>query len=378
MRGNLKGAVIARLNLAEPHLSGVAKKLEAQRAALAAATGPVELYALAGADITCNGAVVQAGGTGRQAARRAYYLGFYRYLARQVRGLDYVYIRYPRSSPLFLWMLARLRAHNPGLVVLIELPSFPYHTENVSLRDKVFGAIDRVSRPLLRFVADRIVTFSRAPRIFGLPTIATDNGVDVAALAPLAAPPADGPLKIFGVANLSFWHGYDRLIAGLAAYRGARAVAFDIAGAGQQLARLQADVAAAGLQDVVRFHGPQHGAALKALMQGAHLGASSIGMHRLDVDTSNLKSREYCARGLPFLIAYPDRDFGDDFPFAFHAPADDSPVDIAALVAWYDGLETTHPDHRTAMRAYAEDRLSWHSKMAPVCDVVQSLAAGRG
>lgn len=376
MRGDLKGAVIARLNLSEAHLSGVAKKLQAQRSALADQTGPVDLYALDGANVTCNGAVVQTGGSGKQAARRAYYFGFYRHLARTLRGLDYVYIRYPRSSPLFLWMLARLRAHNPGLMVLIELPSFPYHTETVSLRDKVFGTIDRMSRPFLRHVADRIVTFSREKQIFGLPTIATDNGVDVAALDPLDAPAPDGPLRLFGVANLSFWHGYDRLIAGLAAYQGARPVTFDIAGAGQQLPRLQDDVAAAGLQDVVRFHGPQHGDALKALMQGAHLGASSIGMHRLDVDTSNLKSREYCARGLPFLIAYPDRDFGDGFPFAFYAPADDSPVDIAALVNWYEALRRDHPDYGADMRAYAEDRLSWHSKMAPVCAAIHDTRRG--
>jgi hypothetical protein len=173
------------------------------------------------------------------------------------------------------------------------------------------------------------------------------------------------------VANLSFWHGYDRVVAGLAAHARSGAgprVVFDIAGSGAEFARLRAQIDAHGLQDTVRFLGPVHGKDLDRLLMSAHVGISSIGMHRLDVDTSNIKSREFCARGLPFCIAYPDRDFPASLPFVHQLPATDDPVDIPELLDWYRQLRRVNPVYTTTLRAYAEAYLTWDAKMAPVTE----------
>jgi hypothetical protein len=242
------------------------------------------------------------------------------------------------------------------------------------VRDKIFGSIDKLSRRFMEKYVSHIVTFSRVPEIFGIKTITIDNGIDIKRLKVLPAAKKEGALQLLGLANLSFWHGYDRVISGIAEYirnSGSREVTFKIIGTGNELARLQEISRKLGVESYIMFTGGLHGDELNEAMLGCHIGISSIGMHRLNVDTSNLKSREFCARGLPFVIAYNDRDFPPDFPFVFYAPASDEPLDIKALINFYDTLRDNYPDYQEVMRAYSTNRLTWHAKLAPVSDLIQ-------
>lgn len=374
-----RGAYIVRLDLAQSHLAGVADKIRAQIAALETLPAKVDLLYPSGCGVMRNLERIANFGSGRWGKRLAYYLFFYPTVAARRDALDFIYVRYQGSSPLFHWMLWRLRRRNPGLAVFVELPTYPYETEAVTLRERFMGLTDRASRGWLARHVDRIVTFSRADRIFGVATVPTDNGVDVAALQVLT-PPAGTGLRMLGMANLSFWHGYDRVVDGLRYYYAAGGemdISFDIVGVGTEFDSLQARVREAGLQGRVRFWGARRGSELDSIMADCHVGISSIGMHRLNVDTSNLKSREFCARGLPFAIAYDDRDFPGELPFVFHAPANDEPLDIAALAAFYDRLRSSHPDYPAQMRSYAERRLTWRAKMQPVIATLRQLQPDR-
>ena len=371
----LTGWYIARLDLGEPHALGVAKKIRAQAASLGVALGPIEIFSPAGASILRGDQVMAAYGSGRLGRRLVHYGAFYTRIAAIADPVDYLYIRYQRASLPLLHMLRRLRRRNPGLVVIVELPSFPYHQEEATLREKLLGHGDRLFRRFLHHDVDRIVTFSRRPSIFGIPTIPTDNGTDVAAVSVLPPPSPDAPIRLLGLANLSFWHGYDRVITGLAAYRqsgGAEQVVFDIIGVGNELVRLQRLASELDVADIVRFHGAQGGAALTACMEVCHVGISSLGLHRLQVETSNLKSREFCARGLPFVAAHADPDF-TAVPFVFQAPGDDTPLDIAAVIAFYRQLAAGMPDYPRRMRRFAEQNLGWDAKLAPVVQAIRAL-----
>ncbi|QJW84099.1 hypothetical protein HK414_09915 [Ramlibacter terrae] len=356
----------------------MADKIRAQVAALVRSGVRMDLFHIASGAIACNGKGVKSFGAGPVWRRLTYYLFFYFGVARLAGPLDFLYVRYRGSSPRFLWMLRRLRRANPALAIVVELPSYPYHTETVSLREKVLARVDRACRGALAGLVDRIVTFSREDRIFGVPTIRTDNGVDVQALRVLPRAPSAEGLRLLGVANLSFWHGYDRVIAGMADYYargGTRDIFFDVVGSGAELGKLREQALATGLAERVRFWGPRRGQELEEIVARCHVGISSIGMHRLQVDTSNLKSREFCARGLPFAIGYPDRDFPGTLPFVFQAPATDDALDIEALAGFLDRLGESDPDYPRTMRAHAERNLTWHAKMQPVVEWLRHVPA---
>lgn len=371
----VRGIYVARLNLGAPHLAGVGSKIRAQMHALSGLPAELDLFSLDEGRVVLGARTVRDCGATRWGRRVAHYLGFHLALAG-LRGYAFAYIRHQGTSPLALWALWRLRRNNPGIRIVLEIPTYPYDGENRGLRQRLLLLIDRASRGALHRFVDRVVTFSRQTVIFGIPAISTDNGVDLESIAPLTPPPV-ATLELLGLANLSFWHGYDRVIAGLARYlRGApaRPVRFHVIGEGSELPHLREQALAAGLQAEVVFHGAQRGAALEALLKQAHVGISTLAMHRIRTDTSNIKSREFCARGLPFVIGYADRDFGNDLPFVFHAPASEEPLDMAAVVDWFDGLREQVPEYPRTMRAYAEARLGWDTKLRPVLDYLAGVA----
>lgn len=373
-RPPLRAAYVARLNLQEPHLLGVSRKIKAQVQALSdALPAKISTFSLSGSKVWRDDEVVRSYPEGALWRRLNHAVLFYLALVRDLRDLDFVYFRYQRSSPAFLWLLSRIKKANPRIFVCVEIPTYPYDTESVSLREKILKWSDRIFRRHLHRHVDKVVTFSQATEIFGIPTIRTSNGVDIASLQCMPKPTSTHPFRLLGLANLAFWHGYDRVISGIAAYKaagGERTVIFDVIGSGAELNRLQQDAKRLGLEKEVRFHGPLHGQALADAMRGAHVSVACIGMHRVEKDTSDLKSREFCACGLPFLTGYLDRDFPADFPFQLRLQATDEPVDINAILGFYDQMQEAHPNYPAAMQDFARSHLTWTMKMQPVCQAI--------
>jgi len=95
-------------------------------------------------------------------------------------------------------------------------------------------------------------------------------------------------------------------------------------------------------------------------------------MHRISLkEGSTLKLREYCAIGLPFIYAYNDDDFDDNFIYAAKIPADDSPVNIYDVIDFYKRLEGT--DYSIKMNDFARKNLSWEAKLKPVFEYLDKI-----
>ena len=372
------GLYVARLDLSQPHLLGVAAKVHAQAEALRELPGALDVVYPSGSAIHRGAEVVKRYRNGPLWRRLVYYLFFYPVAARCAANEDYIYLRYQGSSPTLSRMLKTIRKRNPAMVVFVEVPTYPYESEAATMRARIQLAIDRMWRRSVFRQVDRVVTFSKRDRIYGVATVQTDNGVDVDAFQPSPHPPHDGALRLAGVANVSFWHGYDRVISGIARYRangGQRDVHFDIVGAGHHVQALRDLARREGVEDRVHFHGPRRGSGLDALLGACHVGISCVALHRKDADTSDLKSREYCARGLPFVIGYADRDFPTGFPFAHQVPADDGAIDIGAVIDFHEQLMASQPRYQQEMRTYAAQRLAWRVKMQPVVETLRECIA---
>jgi hypothetical protein len=85
-----------------------------------------------------------------------------------------------------------------------------------------------------------------------------------------------------------------------------------------------------------------------------------------------LKGREYCARGVPYIIACDDPDFPADFPYILHLPADESPINIDQVLAFAQEV-CADPDHPQKMRRYAEEHLDWSVKMKTLKGFLEAL-----
>ena len=147
-------------------------------------------------------------------------------------------------------------------------------------------------------------------------------------------------INLLSIANVAFWHGYDRIIKGLHKYYKKptkKEVYYHCVGEGAELENLKCLVKELKLDKYVIFHGTKVGDELDKIVDESDVAFGSLGNHRKGLySDSALKNREYCARVIPFVIASNDQDFPKSFPYVFKIPSDESPVDINKVVEWYE------------------------------------------
>ncbi len=313
-------------------------------------------------------------GRGRAAkiAKRTSWGSLYRFIMREKIGM--VYMRSNHNANPFLAALLRKLRRDGKVRVVMEIPTWPYDSEYrgmpLSFRSRLY--IDRLFRRGMARELYRIVTFSNEEKIFGVPTIRISNGIDFSGIPVKKHVSADASvLNLIAVAEIHTWHGFDRAVAGLAEYyrssHDVRVVLHIVGpGFGGAADELRAQVAALGMQEYVIFHGRQAGGALDALFEQADMGVASLARHRSGIThIKTLKNREYAARGIPFVYSEIDDDF-EGQPYVMKAPADESPLDIAAVVAFYRSA----PHDPGVIRGSVEGTLSWQAQMRKVIDVV--------
>ena len=296
----------------------------------------------------------------------------FRAVVRKAReqAVDLVYIRSNHNAnPFTIHMVRQLR--RAGIRVVMEIPTYPYDQEYRAQHMMRQIMTDRIFRHWLAREVDAIVTFSDYERIFGQRTIRISNGISFEQVPLKKNSAVTDELRLIGVAEIHRWHGFDRVVKGLAAYYGQQPtlrVHFHVVGyfftdnEEQEFRQLIAEL---GVANYVTLHGRQHGEALNELFDLCHFGIGSLGRHRVGIDRiKTLKNREYAARGIPFVYSETDSDF-DQQPYVLKAPADESALDIAQIVDFQQALQLTAEEIRQSIK-----HLSWQHQMQHVLNAI--------
>ncbi len=332
-----------------------------------------------------DGQVIQDYGTGVWAGlrQRLSYDGIYDYCLRE--GIEFVYARcFQNANPWLIRFFRRLR--QAGIRAVTEIPTYPYDQEFVGFpfQTRLNLRVDQLFRNRLSQQMDAIVTFSDATEIFGQRTINISNGVDFDSI-PLHQPSSishhPSSLHLIGVAEVHYWHGFDRLIAGLGEYysqqpedaRQRTEVFFHIVG-GVAPSEMHDSVHAPGfaelidkykIKDRIIFHNQLFGEALDAVFNQCQFAIGSLGRHRSGITViKTLKNREYATRGIPFIYSETDSDF-DHQPYVLKAPADESPIDIQQIIDFMGRFTMQPADIRRTV-----GHLTWKIQMQRVVDAI--------
>lgn len=285
---------------------------------------------------------------------------------------DLIYIRsiYNTNPPL-LRMLKRVQ--NAGIRVVMEYPTYPYdkETEGANLNYAIIFGLNRIFRKMLPGHISRIVTFTDLEKIEGIPTINISNGIDFNNIR-LRVPRKDtNSFNMIAVAEIHYWHGFDRIIKGLGEYYKEghpEEVNLTIVGEGitETINSLNKLVSDYGIGEHVKFLGFRHGEELDALFDDADFGIASLARHRSNITKiKTLKNREYAARGIPFIYSEVDDDF-DCMPYILKAPADDSPISVKSIIDFHKSLNMTPEEIRNTII----EKLSWNVQMKRVIDAI--------
>ena len=286
--------------------------------------------------------------------------------ARKER-VDFVYMRSDHNAhPFTIHMVRKLK--ETGIKVVMEIPTYPYDQEYESLSRRKFLFIDQCFRKILARQLSGIVTFSDYPIIFGKPALQISNGVDFSQI-PLKRKINDTnhELHLIGVAEIHYWHGFDRLVRGLANYyqtHPSYKVYFHIIGeffGEREKKEILPVIKQHGLEEYIILHGARHGKELDDLFEQADMAIGSLARHRSGIiHIKTLKNREYAARGLSFIYSEIDSDF-ENKPYILKAKADESPIDIYQIIEFYKRQKLSPEQIRNSILS-----LSWKSQMNKV------------
>jgi len=293
---------------------------------------------------------------------------------------DILYTRFtsafPPNSPKYYFKLRRRACKIVTEHQTKELDEFKLNGRSLTYWSELFfGTLLRKQSDAIVGVTGEIAQYEVAKaRDLKKPNLVIGNGFAVQSV-PMRQAPCNNEdvLNILCVANVSRWHGLDRLIRGLAAYDGMPNVILHIAGDGPELNNLKKLANELDIADRVVFHGFMMGKALDALFDKCHIAVGSLGIHRVGLrEASILKAREYCSRGIPFIYGALDPDFSEDFPYILYCPADEYPIDIDQVLIFAQGV-CADSDHPRKMREYAEEHLDWSVKMKKLKGFLEML-----
>lgn len=294
---------------------------------------------------------------------------------------ELVYVRsFHNANPFTINLFRKLK--NAGIKIVMEIPTYPYDQEyiNSSFIPRLGIKIDQYYRHQLAELTDGIVTFTNEENIFGQRTIRISNGVDFDHI-PLRNPVSKDPLHyhihLIGVAEVHYWHGFDRLIAGIGEYFKSEERIFKphfhIVG-GVADSEMHDSIHAQGFEklikkydiaDYIHFHGSMYGEELDDMFNHCDFAIGSLGRHRSGIDKiKTLKNREYAARGIPFIYSETDEDF-DHMPYVMKVPADESPIDMVKLLEFYFNHSLKPNEIRNTIQ-----HLSWKEQMQKVIEQI--------
>ena len=183
-----------------------------------------------------------------------------------------------------------------------------------------------------------------------------------------------GDIHLVGVANIAKWHGYDRVIEGIKKYYlngGKRKVFFHIIGTGLELERLKKLASSSLVKDYIVFHGTVVGDELDDLFNQYDLGVSVLATYRSGMKNicDSLKSKEYCARGIPFITGELEH-FYDGKEFVLTIPDNDTPVNIYNVCDFADRI-ADNPQIKEAMLEFAKSYCGWDYSFRSVIDYLK-------
>lgn len=334
----------------------------------------VEFYSTG---VSCNGQKIVDFASNRYVRVLQYYLFAWSKIARfaAAGGYDFIWFRTLIPSPVTASFVKQLRRLNSKYKIIIEYGAYPYEGELPALGKRFYKTVKRAER-VMNKNSDFVITYHGQKDLDGTPNIPISNGVDLSEV-PVAQPDLDlsKGIRFISVSSLKKWHAYERFLEGMAAYVArpeARPIHFDIIGHGPEYDKLVALTKSLGIEPHVTFRHFQKGKALDAIYEKNHISVSTLGFHRIGLTvSSSLKNREYFARGLPVVLSTNDPDMPPYLPYVQYVPEGEAPVDVGEVVAFAEKVYQ-RPSLNAEIRAYAENQVSWTSKVREVLEHLKS------
>lgn len=255
---------------------------------------------------------------------------------------DLYYYRYEHFCFSMISFFRKSKEENKNLKIVGELPTFMKKwSPGSSFRTKLKFIVKRFLDNNFEKYIDYMVTFSDHEKIFGIKTIRIENFVDIEKVF-IKKQIDNKKIDLLALAQITPSHGFDRVIKGMSFYIKTRKskpkIFLHVVGNGNHKQDLVELTNKLQLNEYVKFYGALGGEELDHIFDIADLGIGSLAFFRKGTSKgSELKVREYTARGLPFIYSAVEPQLrGVDF--ALKVPFDESDINIEDIEDFYNSL----------------------------------------
>lgn len=281
----------------------------------------------------------------------------------QLHDPQFIYMRRTVADRAQLKFYREIKRRYSSCKIIVEIFTYPYDRDEFLRKDAwPFWIKDIIYRNQWKKYVDRIVTYTKDEKIFGIPTICTQNGIQINNIV-VRKPKRknDDNIHILAVAYMQKQHGYERAIMGLANYYltgGTRNIIIHMVGEGPEVPRYKKLVDKYGLQEHVVFFGKKLGKELDEQYDECPIALGVFGGYKNKLnEISSLKTREYLAKGTA-IISGINEDVLERHPMPFFLkfPNDSSPIDMKRVVDFFDDIFGAYEEKEVIdqIRTYAE------------------------
>lgn len=293
-----------------------------------------------------------------------------------IAGKDFNYEKYMNSIYSFsmFYSMDYLNANKgfPLYQSLIMQPIESYDINGYKLFIRTTKS-ENIGNPLsstwIFFPVNRVVQYADEDLWFSLciknKIIKIGNGINIDNKLQIAKENLDKKtLNLIAVAQLADWHGYDRLIKAISKLDKDFKIRLKIVGDGYILSYLKNLTIELNLEDKITFTGSLFDRDLDNAFDEMDIGVSSLGLYRKGLsEASDLKTREYLARGLCTIGVGKDPDLDENSKYRFVVSNSDSIDDIVNLLI---ELKNINLPNRQEVRDYAIENLTFEKKLLKI------------
>lgn len=281
---------------------------------------------------------------------------------------DFIYIRFSMANYGYLKFIRY--CYDLNIKVFIEIPTYPYIEEMPNnINNKIKILLDKyIWRKTSKYIYRIVMTRDDIKNIHNVKTVGIFNAVNKKDVLICNEKREDDDIILIGVANISNWHGYDRLIKGMKKYYSDgnslcnEKVRFLIIGEGIEKENLQRMTNELELNEYVEFLGSKFGDELERLYQKSHIGVSSLALFRAGGGHDPIKTKEYVAKGIPVIIGYDDRVLSKELDFIFSVSEDETYINVRDILNKYKSMKSTSAE----ITKYALDNLTWDAQIKKI------------
>ncbi|MEF9892055.1 MAG: hypothetical protein RR738_01805 [Anaerorhabdus sp.] len=268
-----------------------------------------------------------------------------------------------------------------GVEIVMEIPTYPVKSEYKSIKNLILKIILYLQTDLGRLNAKYVDLYAvigeKCNNYFGRNAVNISNGINVD-FSPIKSNSINyKECHLLALATMCKWHGYERVIEGIAEYykqkRNIRIifhlVGNDGDGSLNEWALLTKKLC---LEDYVVFEGFLKGNQLNKMFDLCDIAIASLGGYKKGLYyASDLKIREYCARGIPFVFSTKDESLLPIAEYIMKISNDNVPLNIEDVLNFYSKIKDNNKITEK-LRTFAIENLSWETQFKKILKELES------